>query len=89
VSIYNETGYFLDPHSAVGWKGISKLYADKKLDTTAPVGILCTAHPAKFNEIVEPLIGSPPVPASLAGATKRTINSQTIPADVSALIDIL
>jgi threonine synthase len=89
VSIYNETGYFLDPHSAVGWKGVSKLYADNKLNTAAPAGILCTAHPAKFHEVVEPLIGAPPIPASLAGAMKRTVNSQTIPADVSALIDIL
>ncbi|MCL1959865.1 MAG: threonine synthase [Spirochaetes bacterium] len=89
VSVYNETGYFLDPHSAVGWKGVSKLYADNRLDTAAPAGILCTAHPAKFHEVVEPLIGAPPVPASLAGAMKRTVNSQTIPADVSALIDIL
>jgi len=89
VSVYNETGYFLDPHSAVGWKGVSKLYAENKLDTKAPAGILCTAHPAKFHEVVEPLIGPPPVPSSLAGAMKRTVNSQTIPADVSALIDIL
>jgi len=89
VNVFNETGYFLDPHSAVGWKGISRLYTDKKLDTTAPAGILCTAHPAKFHEVVEPLIGPPPVPASLAGAMKRTVNAQTIPADVSALIDTL
>jgi threonine synthase len=89
VSVYNETGYFLDPHSAVGWKGVNKLYADNRLDTTAPAGILCTAHPAKFHEVVEPLIGTPPVPSSLAGTMKRTVNSQTIPPDVSALIDIL
>jgi len=89
TNVYNETGYFLDPHSAVGWKGVSKLYEDNKLDTSAPAGILCTAHPAKFHEVVEPLIGAPPVPASLAGAMKRTVNSKTIPADVSALIDTL
>jgi threonine synthase len=89
VNVYNETGYFLDPHSAVGWKGVNKLYEDNRLDTAAPAGILCTAHPAKFHEVVEPLIGAPPVPSSLKDAMKRTVYSQTIPADVSALIDVL
>ena len=93
VSVHEQHGYFIDPHSAVGWKGVDNLFAENKLagivDTGDPVGILCTAHPVKFSEVVEPLVGKPPVPASLAGAMERTVNSKTIPADVSVLIDEL
>ena len=86
VKVYGETGYFLDPHSAVGWKGVDK---HSRLLSEGPVGVLSTAHPAKFSETVEPLIGPAPVPASLARAMERTVQSQTIPAEISALIGIL
>jgi threonine synthase len=88
TQVYNEAAYFLDPHSAVGWKGVDKLIA-KGLQVTSPIAVLSTAHPAKFSETVEPLLGPIPVPASLSSAMKRTVNSKTIPADVSALIDML
>ncbi|MCL2044172.1 MAG: threonine synthase [Treponema sp.] len=83
--VHSEYGYFLDPHSAVGWKGVDKLQGMPEV--TGPVGILSTAHPAKFAETVEPLVGHAPVPDSLARAMQRTIHSQTIPADVSALLE--
>jgi threonine synthase len=82
--VFTEAGYFIDPHSAVGWKGVDKLRAENK---PGSVGILCTAHPAKFSEVVRPL--EPPVPASLSSAMERTVNAQAIPADVSVLIEIL
>ena len=88
VKVHEEAGYFLDPHSAVGWKGVDKLAAENKICEES-VGILCTAHPAKFFETVEPLVGPPPVPSSLASAMERKINARTIPAEVSALIDVL
>jgi len=87
--IAGDAGYILDPHSAVGWKGVDKLIADNKIAANETVGILCTAHPAKFAETVEPLIGKVPVPSSLSRAMDRTVNAKTIPADVSALIDFL
>ena len=89
--IHKEAGYFLDPHSAVGWKGIDKLIAEKKIGNSEEetAGILCTAHPAKFSETVEPLTGSPPVPVSLLRAMERCVIAKTIPAEVSALIEIL
>jgi threonine synthase len=88
AQVHEQTGYFLDPHSAVGWKGVDKLYANNKIQQGA-VGILCTAHPAKFFETVEPLIGAPPVPVSLSRTMERTVNAKVIPADVAALIDFL
>jgi threonine synthase len=86
--VHEQTGYFLDPHSAVGWKGADKLFANNKIEQGA-VGILCTAHPAKFAETVKPLIGLPPMPASLSRTIERTVNAKVIPAETSALIDFL
>ena len=91
--VYNDTGYFLDPHSAVGWKGADKLHDEGKIPLGqrdgSPVAVLSTAHPAKFSGTVEPLTGPIPVPSSLAAAMQRTVNSKTIPAEVSALIESL
>jgi len=86
--VHREAGYFIDPHSAVGWKGVDKLRGENKI-AQGPVGILCTAHPAKFSEVVSPLVGEPPVPSSLVLAMKRTVNAKTIPAQVPALIETL
>jgi len=88
VRVHDKAGYFLDPHSAVGWKGVDKLYANNKIQQGA-VGVLCTAHPAKFSETVEPLTGTPPMPASLSRAMERTVNAKVIPAQTDALIDFL
>ncbi|MCL2211842.1 MAG: threonine synthase [Treponema sp.] len=86
--IHEQAGYFLDPHSAVGWKGVDKLIDAGKIQEGA-VGILCTAHPAKFSETVEPLAGPAPVPDTLLRAMERNVNSKTIPAEVSALTEYL
>jgi threonine synthase len=86
--VHKEAGYFIDPHSAVGWKGVDKLRTENKIEEGA-IGILCTAHPAKFSEVVRPLIGEPPVPASLVRAMERNINAATIPAEIPALIETL
>ena len=87
VRIFDRTGYLLDPHSAVGWTGVDKLLAENKI--SAPAAILCTAHPAKFSETVEPLVGAVPVPPSLEGAMRRTVHAKTILAEVPALLAIL
>jgi threonine synthase len=57
-------GYVADPHSAIGYLGVGK----------APNGIfLATAHPAKFRDVVEPVIGKPvPLPDALAETVART-----------------
>ncbi|MDR1586775.1 MAG: threonine synthase [Treponema sp.] len=88
ADIHRDWGYFLDPHSAVGWTGVDKLFAESRI-AAGPLGLLSTAHPAKFSEIVTPLAGPAPVPASLARAMERSVQSRIIPAEVSALIDFL
>lgn len=60
-----ETGYLLDPHTAVGVRAALKLLP---VDTARIC--LATAHPAKFGEAVEKAIGAPPpIPAPIAALT--------------------
>jgi threonine synthase len=55
--VYEDRGYLLDPHSAIAYMGL-KGYLDAQTRRVDHVGIfLATAHPAKFGEIVEPIIG--------------------------------
>jgi threonine synthase len=67
--VYNERGYLLDPHSAIAYLGLKNYAAgERAAGRDAGTGIfLGTAHPAKFGEIVEPIIGRPvDTPAALA-----------------------
>jgi threonine synthase len=86
--VHDRWGYFLDPHSAVGWEGVDRLFREGRLPA-GPLGVLCTAHPAKFAETVEPLTGPVPVPPVLTKAMERTVESRVIPADVSVFTGIL
>jgi threonine synthase len=57
-AFYRDTGYMLDPHTAVGVKAALELLPDDVARVC-----LATAHPAKFGEAVENAIGAPtPVP---------------------------
>ncbi len=68
--IFNEYDYIIDPHTAVGILGLEK-YQEGHL-STLPGVVISTAHPAKFPESVEPVIGEKiPVPPQLAQYLKR------------------
>jgi threonine synthase len=86
--VHHTQGYFLDPHTAVAWQGFDQLRGSAP-SCTDPVGILATAHPAKFAEIVEPLTGPVPVPVSLKQVMERKPLAQIIPVDISALLEVL
>ena len=61
---YKETGYILDPHTAVG-VAVARRQLPKRPAT--PMVVLGTAHPAKFPDAVERAIGlRPALPAHLA-----------------------
>jgi len=52
--VYHETGYMLDPHGACGYRALVEQLQPGQ------VGVfLETAHPAKFKETVEAIIGAP------------------------------
>jgi threonine synthase len=52
--VYETRGYLLDPHSAIGYLGLK----DAGLQRASAPGIfLATAHPAKFHEVVESIVG--------------------------------
>jgi len=87
AEIFSRSGYYLDPHSAVGWRAVDHLAGG--LPAKTPRVIVSTAHPAKFAETVEPLTGPVPVPVSLQKAMERTVEAVTIPAELEALRDCL
>jgi len=67
-----ETGYLLDPHTAVGVRAAQPLVTDG-----VPVVCLATAHPAKFGDAVEEATGEavpvPPAIAQLEGLPTRCV----------------
>lgn len=78
-SFHTETGYLLDPHTAVGVKAA----CDQLPDNMARV-CLATAHPAKFGETVDSAIGSPaPVPSEIADLENRDCRYEIMAADVN------
>ena len=61
--VYQDTGYLLDPHSAVGFHA-----AREHTEPGVPTLCMATAHPAKFGEAIQAAIGRPaPMPTALAG----------------------
>ena len=73
--VFDRTGYLLDPHSAIGYLGITTREHQGGQDGRGGI-FLATAHPAKFSEIVEPVIGKKidrPAPLTQALARPRQI----------------
>jgi threonine synthase len=74
--VFDERGYLLDPHSAIAYLGL-KTPRDGRQGQDGAAGIfLATAHPAKFAEIVDPIIGRAverPAPLELALARPRHV----------------
>jgi len=86
--VYEERGYLLDPHSAIAYLGL-KAYLEQlpASERDRHVGVfLATAHPAKFREIVEPIIGRAiEMPRALAEATARPPAICRMPAELDAV----
>jgi threonine synthase len=70
---YDEYKVVLEPHGAVGWRGLEiylEMYGDKPLCVS-----LETAHPAKFPDEIENLIGiTPELPVSMKDVDNRMGN---------------
>ncbi len=68
--VYDTTGTVLDPHTAVGYLGLRQELARRPAPTDSI--LLATAHPAKFRETVEEVIGADvPLPPRLAVHLRR------------------
>ena len=82
---YERTGYLLDPHGACGYRAL------KEGLQPGEVGFFCeTAHPAKFKDTVERIIGAPvAVPDRLAAFMKGQKQSVALPNDYEALVRVL
>src|SRR6476620_11167 len=77
-----EANYFVDPHTA-----IALAVAEKETrDTSVPMVVLSTAHPAKFPAAVKAACGvEPPLPDWLADLAKRKERVTVLPADQVAV----
>lgn len=81
VRALDDAGYLADPHSALAWQALAgQLREDEE-------GVfLCTAHPAKFAEVIEETLGRPlPLPPALEAVRDKPLLSAKIEGDFSAL----
>ena len=87
--VYEECGYLLDPHSAIAYMGLTGQTG--RVGQVGQVGVfLATAHPAKFAEIVEPIIGRPvDTPPALAEAINGPQHIIRIRASLDRLLGML
>lgn len=79
AACYLQTGYVIDPHTAVG------LYAAWQVqdDPSVPLVALACAHPAKFPDAVEKATGKrPELPLKLAGIMKKAEKYAVLPKDL-------
>jgi threonine synthase len=78
---YKETGYLLDPHTAVGVHAALGQLPGDSLRVC-----LATAHPAKFGAAVEKAIGAPaPVPPAIAALEGKPARCVVMDADLAAV----
>ncbi len=82
---YKTTGYILDPHGACGYQALKDLLKERE------TGVFCeTAHPAKFKDTVEPIIGSEiKIPSRLAAFMRGEKRSIAMPKEFSAFKEFL
>jgi threonine synthase len=75
AACYQKTGYLLDPHGACGYRALSELLQPGE------TGVFCeTAHPAKFKEKVDEIVGiDTEIPPRLAAFMKGTKQSISLP----------
>ncbi|HKJ17641.1 MAG TPA: threonine synthase [Xanthomonadales bacterium] len=71
-ALYSD-GYLADPHSALAWSAL-----EEQLDGDEHGVFLCTAHPAKFLEVIRAALGiDVPLPAALEKVREARVLSET------------
>jgi threonine synthase len=85
--VYRERGYIMDPHTAVGF---AALEAELEERSEALGILLATAHPAKFAEVVEPILDQPqPLPEALARCLEGERQVTPLEPELEALKELL
>ncbi len=80
-STYEETGYLLDPHTAIAF-GVAR----DKVKPSAPMITLSTAHPAKFPDAINAAVGFlPKLPGWQGDLMSRGENFKVIDNDLEAI----
>ncbi|MBY0496398.1 MAG: threonine synthase [Cyanobacteria bacterium] len=83
ATLFEKYGYVADPHTAIGYLGVPQ----KRTGLTL---FLATAHPAKFREVVQPVIKRDvPLPDALAETIARKKHVQRISPRLAELSKLL
>lgn len=81
VQELNQLGYLCEPHGAIGYRVLTE-----QLQAGETGLFLCTAHPAKFKEVVDDILASDiDLPAPLAKHAAMTLLSEQLDADFAQL----
>ena len=83
---YRDTGEVYCPHTATALEVYRRLDPSQRHKHWI---VVATAHPAKFDEIIEPITGTVPIPPGLAKLLDRRAQFETIEAETQELIDHL
>ncbi len=87
LQVWMENGYLLDPHAAVAYAALLRYQAGHP---DAAGFLLATAHPVKFPDVLEPLIGQPiERPEAVQRLQGRAKQSIPLPAEFAALKEFL
>jgi threonine synthase len=78
--VYQDFGYIADPHTACGFKSLSK---------TRPSIVLATASPAKFPDTIVSAIGVEPRHPSLEALKAKPLAKHMLPASAAAIRDYI
>jgi len=87
ADVYQETGYLLDPHSAIGVEAARKV----RRRTDIPMITLATAHPAKFPEAVMKAgyPHEPELPQHMAGLFESEERCTVLENDITSIHDFV
>ncbi|MGN2615080.1 threonine synthase [Aliivibrio fischeri] len=81
----NQAGYLCEPHGAIAYRILNEQLSDGETGL-----FLCTAHPAKFKEVVEDILGNDiELPAPLAKHNAMELLSEDLDNDFDALKAVL
>ena len=83
--VFARTGYLCDPHGACGYRALAEGLAPGE------TGLFCeTAHPAKFKDTVEGIIGSPvTIPDRLKAFMEGRVERTSLPRDYASFKEYL